>query len=69
MEITWHETTPVSSALPTQVVLEVTEAEQAVKGNSATNIKKDAVLETGFKIDQKKEVTLINQETEIFVID
>jgi len=50
VEITWHETTPVSIALPTQVVLEVTEAEQAVKGNSATNIKKDAVLETGFKI-------------------
>ena len=50
IEITWHETTPVSIALPTQVVLEVTEAEQAVKGNSATNIKKDAVLETGFKI-------------------
>ncbi|MEM9801694.1 MAG: elongation factor P [Planctomycetota bacterium] len=50
IEITWHETTPVSIALPTQVILEVTEAEQAVKGNSATNIKKDAVLETGLPI-------------------
>ena len=42
VEITWHETTPVSIASP-RVILEVTEAEQAVKGNSATNIKKDAV--------------------------
>lgn len=50
VEITWHETTPVSIALPAQVVLEIVEAEQAVKGNSATNIKKDAVLETGAPI-------------------
>ena len=50
VEVTFHETTPVSIALPTHVILEVTEAEMAVKGNSATNVKKEAVLETGFKI-------------------
>jgi len=50
VEVTWHETTPVSIELPTQVVLEVTEAEMAVKGNTATNVKKEAVLETGYKI-------------------
>lgn len=50
VEVTFHETTPVSIELPTQVVLEVVEAEMAVKGNSATNVKKEAVLETGFKI-------------------
>lgn len=50
VEVTFHETTPVSIALPSQVVLEVAEAEMAVKGNSATNVKKEAVLETGFKI-------------------
>ena len=50
VEVTFHETTPVSIDLPAQVVLEITEAELAVKGNSATNVKKDAVLETGKKI-------------------
>lgn len=50
IEVTWHETTPISIELPAQVVLEITEAELAVKGNSATNVKKDAVLETGAKI-------------------
>lgn len=50
VEVTFHETTPVSLELPPQVVLEITEAEMAVKGNSATNVKKDAVLETGAKI-------------------
>ncbi len=50
VEVTFHETNPISIELPTSVVLEVTEAEMAVKGNSATNVKKDAVLETGVKI-------------------
>ncbi|MFT7077593.1 MAG: elongation factor P [Planctomycetota bacterium] len=50
IEVTFHETTAVSIELPPQVVLEITEAELAVKGNSATNVKKDAVLETGAAI-------------------
>ncbi|QDV07583.1 Elongation factor P [Planctomycetes bacterium Poly30] len=50
IEVTFHETTAVSIELPPQVVLEITEAELAVKGNSATNVKKDAVLETGAPI-------------------
>ena len=50
VEVTFHETTAVSIELPAQVVLEVPEAEMAVKGNSATNVKKEAILETGFKI-------------------
>jgi len=50
VEVTFHETTPVSIELPAHVVLEITEAELAVKGNSATNVKKDAVLETGAPI-------------------
>ena len=41
---------PLGIALPATVVLEVTDAEMAVKGNTASNVKKDAVLETGHKL-------------------
>ncbi len=50
IEVTFHDRTPIGVVIPTSVVLEVTEAEAAVKGNSATNVKKDAVLETGLGI-------------------
>lgn len=50
VEITFHETTAIGIVLPTQVILQVTESEFAAKGNSATGVKKDAVLETGHKI-------------------
>jgi len=50
VEVTFHGTTPIGVELPTSVVLEITEAEAAVKGNTATNVKKDAVLETGMTI-------------------
>ena len=47
VEVTWHNELAIGLALPTSVVLEVIEAEMAVKGNTATNVKKNAVLETG----------------------
>ena len=50
IEVTFHETTAIGVELPTSVVLEVTEAEEAVKGNTATNVKKDAVVETGMAV-------------------
>ena len=50
VEVTFHGTSPVGVELPTQVVLEVTEAEPATKGNTATNVKKDAVVETGMTV-------------------
>ncbi len=50
VDVTFHDTTPIDIALPTNVVLEVTDSEMAIKGNSATGVKKDAVLETGLKI-------------------
>ena len=50
VEVTFHGANPIGLELPNQVVLEIAEAEMAVKGNSATNVKKDAVLETGKKI-------------------
>ena len=50
VDVTFHEQMPLDIDLPPQVILEVTESEIAVKGNSATGVKKDAVLETGLKI-------------------
>ncbi|HJO27213.1 MAG TPA: elongation factor P [Planctomycetota bacterium] len=50
VEITFHDATPIGVELPSTVVLTVAEAEMAVKGNTASNTKKDAVLETGYKI-------------------
>lgn len=50
IDVTFHESTPIGVDLPNVVVLEVTEAEAAVKGNSATGVKKDATLETGLQI-------------------
>ncbi len=42
--------TPLSVEMPASVVLEVTEADPAVKGNTATNATKNATLETGAEI-------------------
>lgn len=50
VEITFHDGSPIGVELPPTVVLEVAEAEAAVKGNTATNVKKEAVLETGLKV-------------------
>lgn len=50
VEITFHDGRPIGVELPPSVILEVVEAEQAVKGNTATNVKKEAVLETGLTV-------------------
>lgn len=50
VEVTFHDSTPIGLSLPASVVLEITEAEEAVKGNTANNVKKDAVAETGLKL-------------------
>ncbi|HED67095.1 MAG TPA: elongation factor P [Planctomycetes bacterium] len=50
VEVTFHDTTPIGIELPPSVVLTIKEAEMAVKGNTASSVKKDAVLETGRKI-------------------
>ena len=49
-EVTFHGTTAIDVELPPSVVLEVTEAEPATKGNTATNVKKEAVVETGMTV-------------------
>ncbi len=48
--ITFHGTIPIGVEVPPSVILKVTEAEPAVRGNTATNVKKEATLETGLKI-------------------
>jgi elongation factor P len=50
VEVTFHDKSPVGVELPSTVVMTVTEAEPAVKGNTASNVKKDAVVETGLRI-------------------
>ena len=48
--VTFHGTVAVGVELPSSVTLKVIEAETAVRGNTATNVKKDAVVETGLKV-------------------
>jgi len=50
LEVSFHGTTPVGVVLPAQVILEVTEAEEAVKGNTTSGVKKEVTLETGLQI-------------------
>ena len=50
IEVTFHEQTPIGVELPSQVILKVVEAETAVKGNTTSGVKKEAVLETGMAI-------------------
>ncbi len=45
----WDER-PLSVELPPNVVMAITQTDPGVKGNSATNIYKPAVLENGFKL-------------------
>ncbi|HVS11634.1 MAG TPA: elongation factor P [Planctomycetota bacterium] len=56
--VTFHGTTPLGVELPATVVLEVTEAEPAVRGNTATNVKKEAVVETGMKVKVPSHVSV-----------
>ena len=42
---------PLSVEMPASVILEVTESEPGVKGNTATNATKPAVVETGARIN------------------
>jgi len=50
VNVTFHEGSPVAVDLPASVVLEVTEAEEAIKGNTATNVTKNAKVETGLEV-------------------
>jgi elongation factor P len=57
-EVTFHGSTPIDVELPAQVILEVTDAEPTAKGNTATNVKKDAVVETGMTVKVPGHITV-----------
>ncbi|HKX45260.1 MAG TPA: elongation factor P [Planctomycetota bacterium] len=50
VDVTFHGTAAIGIEVPASVVLEVVEAEAAVKGNTATNVKKGAKVETGLEV-------------------
>lgn len=47
--VKFHANVALSITLPPKVKLKITDTNPGVKGNSATNVYKDATLETGFK--------------------
>lgn len=56
---------PVEVELTPSVILKITETEPAVKGDSVTNIKKQATLETGYNI----QVPLFVKEGDLIKVD
>ena len=57
VEVTFHDNLALGVELPASVTLKVIEAEAAVKGNTATNVKKEAVVETGMKVKVPLQIT------------
>lgn len=64
LTVRFYGTEPLNLALPPKVKLKVTDTNPGVKGNSATNVYKDATLQTGLKI---KVPLFINVGDEIIV--
>ncbi len=50
VEVVYVENEPLNVQLPTAVVLEVAEAEDAVKGDTVSNVQKTATLVTGYQL-------------------
>ncbi len=48
VEVTFHEGAPIGLALPANVELEIVDTEPAAKGNTVSNVQKDAKVETGY---------------------
>lgn len=61
VSVTFTEGTPVSLDLPAAVVLEVVDAEEAVKGDTATNVTKNATTETGLVVKVPAHIKAGNQ--------
>ena len=64
-KILFFEGNPISIDLPAAVELKVTESEPAVKGDSVSNMTKNAVVETGLSV----RVPLFIKEGEMIKID
>lgn len=65
VEVTMYESEVIGVELPPSVALEVKECEPAVKGDTATNASKQAVMETGLEV----RVPLFIAEGEILLIN
>ena len=50
IEVILFEENPISIELPISVILKVEDTEQAVRGDTATNVTKTATLNTGLKV-------------------
>ena len=50
VQVVYVENEPLNVQLPTAVVLEVTEAEEAVKGDTVSNLQKSATVATGYTL-------------------
>ena len=50
VELLMYEGAPISIELPTSVILEVKSSEDAIKGDTATNVTKSAILSTGLSV-------------------
>lgn len=61
VDVTFHENLAIGVDLPASVTLKVIEAEHAVKGNTATNVKKEATVETGMKVKVPLHITAGDQ--------
>ena len=71
-QVTFHETEAIGIELPPTVTLAIVEAEEAVRGNSVTNLQKNAKLETGLEVKvplhiKKGEKVKISTETGEFL--
>ncbi len=65
IQINTEDNSPLSVDMPQYVILEVTETEPGLKGNTATNASKPAVVETGARVN----VPLFINEGDIIKID
>lgn len=72
VKVLYYEGKPVALSLPPKVELEVTEAPPGIKGDSAGNVTKKVILETGYEVSvplfiNQGEIIRINTETGDYV--
>lgn len=61
VDVTFHDKLALGIELPPVVVLEVTEAEEVAKGNTANSVKKDVQVETGMTVKVPGHVSVGDQ--------
>jgi elongation factor P len=66
--VTFHGPTAIGIELPSSVTLKVIEAETATRGNTATNVKKEAVVETGLRVKVPPHIS-VGDEIKISTVD